>query len=264
VTGSSSGPPAGMMSASFASPETLANSTPSNVSSPASRGSSNTSSKIHMSENMKIGPAAVAAVIADASPSAQLLRRSDVPLLRQRHTPSKLPEELVEKDPLAAAMWRLYRSSATFLPESVRMENMTWRMMAMTLKRQDAKRYAPPHVELSPPADICVFCRVKDKELQHESMQIDSPPPRLSSKAHTSPPSNFQSPSSIHRPSSAVPIRPFQPPPIETSVGIATSVPYVPASSQNATKEFGYVQKRLRKTSMDVSAMVCLPPRDQF
>ena len=121
--------------AGFASPGT-ANSA-STVSSPNSRHSN--TSKIHMSD-VKIGPAAVAAAIADASPSAQLLRRSEVPILRQNRHRGQSPEEMVEKDPLAAAMWRLYRSSATFLPESVRMENMTWRMMAMTLKRKDAKR----------------------------------------------------------------------------------------------------------------------------
>jgi GATA-binding protein len=51
-----------------------------------------------------------------------------------------------------------------------------------------------------------------------------------------------------------MPIRYNQPP--ESSIGIATTVPYIPASSQTAKKEFGYVQKRLRKTSMDVAAMV--------
>jgi hypothetical protein len=60
----------------------------------------------------------------------------------------------------------------------------------------------------------------------------------------------------LQRPSSAVPIRPFAQPPMETAVGIASTVPYVPAQSQTAKKEFGYVQKRLRKTSMDVVGMV--------
>ena len=87
--------------------------------------------------DVKIGPAAVAAAIADTSPSARLLKMSEVALLRQHRFRGSSPEEMVEKDPLAAAMWRLYRNSATFLPESVRMENMTWRMMAMTLRRKD-------------------------------------------------------------------------------------------------------------------------------
>ena len=126
---------------SFASPETINSS--STVSSPHSRQSNtSSSSRVHMPE-MRIGPAAVAAAIADASPSAQLLKMSEIPMLRQNKQRGSSPEELVEKDPLAAAMWRLYRSSATFLPESVRMENMTWRMMAMTLKRKEAQKYGP-------------------------------------------------------------------------------------------------------------------------
>jgi hypothetical protein len=202
---------------SFASPET-ANST-STVSSPNSR-LSHMSSKIHMSD-MKVGPAAVAAAIASTSPSAQLLKMSEVPILRQNKKRSSSPEEMVEQDPLATRMWRLYRSSTTFLPDSVRLENMTWRMMAMTLRRKETKRNCP----------------------NNNSMQVDSP-----TVAHQSPP---------QRPSSAVPFR-FAQPPVETAVGIASTVPYVPASSQTAKKEFGYIQKRLRKTSMDVAAMVWL------
>jgi GATA-binding protein, other eukaryote len=127
------------------SPETGTSSmSVSTVSSPNSRHSNNsshTSSKIHMSENMKIGPAAVAAAIADTSPSAHLLKMSDVPILRQHRHRGLSPEEMREKDPLAADFWRLWRSSVTFLPESVRMENMTWRMMSMTLKRKELQRY---------------------------------------------------------------------------------------------------------------------------
>ena len=59
-------------------------------------------------------------------------------------------------------------------------------------------------------------------------------------------------------------MRPFTQPPIETAVGIASTVPYVPASSHTARKEFGYVQKRLRKTSMDVAAMVPQSPNLLF
>jgi len=127
--------------ASFASPDTAPLS--STVSSPNSS-TSIKSTDIHMSESVKIGPAAVAAVaaaVAATSPSARLLKMSELPILRQNKQRGSTPEEMVEKDPLATAMWRLYRSSATFLPESVRMENMTWRMMAMTLKRKEAQKY---------------------------------------------------------------------------------------------------------------------------
>lgn len=80
-------------------------------------------------------------------------------------------------------------------------------------------------------------------------MQVDTAPRDFSPHiSHRAP--------SIQRPTSAVPIRPFAQPPVETAVGIASTVPYVPVSSHAVKKEFGYVQKRLRKTSMDVGAMV--------
>jgi GATA-binding protein, other eukaryote len=90
----------------------------------------------------KIGPAAVTATFADASRPVQLLRLSDHPQLQKNWQQGTSSDEIAENDPLATAMWRLCRSSRTFLPDSQRMENMTWRMMAMTLKRNDAKRFA--------------------------------------------------------------------------------------------------------------------------
>jgi len=106
-------------------------------------GSSSSGASGNRATDMHIGPAAVAAAIADASPSAQLLKLSDVPLLRQhrqRQHRGLSPEEMREKDPLAADFWRLWRSSVNFLPESVRMENMTWRMMSMTLKKKELQK----------------------------------------------------------------------------------------------------------------------------
>lgn len=86
-------------------------------------------------------------------------------------------------------------------------------------------------------------------------MQIDSKPSTTMSE-NMSNGTYSSAPTPIARPSSAVPIRPFTQPPMETSVGIASTVPYVPAASNSAKREFGYVQKRLRKTSMDVGPMV--------
>ena len=41
-----------------------------------------------------------------------------------------------QNDPLAHQIWKLYSKQRRELPNSSRMENMTWRMMAMTLKRK--------------------------------------------------------------------------------------------------------------------------------
>ena len=44
-----------------------------------------------------------------------------------------------KKDPLATKVWRMYTKAKDTLPNGVRMENLTWRMMAMTLKTKNAE-----------------------------------------------------------------------------------------------------------------------------
>lgn len=39
-------------------------------------------------------------------------------------------------DPLATQVWRLYTKAKDTLPNGTRLENLTWRMMAMTLKKK--------------------------------------------------------------------------------------------------------------------------------
>lgn len=54
------------------------------------------------------------------------------------------PDEMQKKDPLATQIWRLYSKTRKQLPNQERMENLTWRMMAMNLrkrKQEDAARY---------------------------------------------------------------------------------------------------------------------------
>ncbi|GAN05841.1 conserved hypothetical protein [Mucor ambiguus] len=47
-------------------------------------------------------------------------------------------EENKKKDPLSSQVWRMYTKAKDTLPNGSRLENLTWRMMAMTLKKQDA------------------------------------------------------------------------------------------------------------------------------
>lgn len=47
---------------------------------------------------------------------------------------SESSENSAKKDPLASRVWRLYTKAKDNLPNGTRMENLTWRMMAMTLK----------------------------------------------------------------------------------------------------------------------------------
>ena len=50
------------------------------------------------------------------------------------------PEEMQKQDPLGAQIWRLYHKTKTQLPNSERLENLTWRMMSMNLRRKELER----------------------------------------------------------------------------------------------------------------------------
>lgn len=54
------------------------------------------------------------------------------------------PDEMQKRDPLGTQIWKLYSKTKTQLPNQERMENLTWRMMAMNLKRKEREqaRYA--------------------------------------------------------------------------------------------------------------------------
>ncbi|KAK2463292.1 hypothetical protein APHAL10511_004947 [Amanita phalloides] len=46
------------------------------------------------------------------------------------------PNKLAKEDPLATQVWRMYARTKAGLPHAQRMENITWRMMALTLKKR--------------------------------------------------------------------------------------------------------------------------------
>ena len=55
------------------------------------------------------------------------------------------PEEMQQKDPLGTQIWKLYSRTKTRLPNQERMENLTWRMMAMNLRRREQMQAAYDH-----------------------------------------------------------------------------------------------------------------------
>ena len=63
------------------------------------------------------------------------------------------PAEMQKQDPLATQIWKLYSKTKTQLPNQERMENLTWRMMAMKLKRKECEqaRYGTLHHAQWPP-----------------------------------------------------------------------------------------------------------------
>jgi GATA-binding protein, other eukaryote len=62
------------------------------------------------------------------------------------------PEELQKKDPLGTQIWKLYSRTKTRLPNQERMENLTWRMMAMNLRRREQMQAA--YGALSRPSNL--------------------------------------------------------------------------------------------------------------
>lgn len=60
---------------------------------------------------------------------------------------SKSPEEMAKDEPLATQVWRFYAKQRQSLPNPERMENLTWRLMAVSLRKegqqtQESTRYA--------------------------------------------------------------------------------------------------------------------------
>ena len=66
------------------------------------------------------------------------------------------PAEMQRQDPLATQIWKLYSKTKTQLPNQERMENLTWRMMAMNLKRKEREqaRYGMQHHAFAAPKEI--------------------------------------------------------------------------------------------------------------
>ncbi|KAL0581318.1 Sodium- and chloride-dependent GABA transporter 1 [Marasmius crinis-equi] len=56
---------------------------------------------------------------------------SQLPVLEEED-----PQQLAKQDPLATQVWKMYARTKANLPHAQRMENLTWRMMALALKKK--------------------------------------------------------------------------------------------------------------------------------
>ncbi|KAI7863765.1 hypothetical protein BDF14DRAFT_1958967 [Spinellus fusiger] len=66
-------------------------------------------------------------------------------------------QQTSNKDPLSSQVWRMYTKAKDSLPNGSRLENLTWRMMAMTLtKSKDDKSSVETIDEKNPPTDTCM------------------------------------------------------------------------------------------------------------
>lgn len=61
-------------------------------------------------------------------------------------------EQLAKEDPLATQVWKMYARTKATLPHAQRMENLTWRMMALALKKKKEEEERIKSEELRSPS----------------------------------------------------------------------------------------------------------------
>jgi len=79
---------------------------------------------------------------ADAVAQNELLQDAVFPTWKDDGATDGLetPEDLQKNDPLGTQIWKLYSRTKTRLPNQERMENLTWRMMAMNLRKREKEQ----------------------------------------------------------------------------------------------------------------------------
>ncbi|KAJ5092640.1 hypothetical protein NUU61_007510 [Penicillium alfredii] len=162
------------------------------------------------------------------------------------------PDEMQRKDPLAAQIWRLYTRTKAQLPNQERMENLTWRMMAMSLKRKEREEQARA-ARLSPNPSGFAQMHLSDHGSSTTSnpsntMNLDATPDAMNLDDFIVP---FDSPADHH--SHPSPERHFTATPTASiPIKMRKDHPtFDSAADQRKNSEFGYVPRRVRKTSID-------------
>ncbi|KXT19050.1 hypothetical protein AC579_8764 [Pseudocercospora musae] len=179
------------------------------------------------------------------------------------------PEEMQKQDPLGTQIWKLYHKTKGQLPNSERLENLSWRMMSMNLRRKELERQGrltnPSLRAQNAPSGIAQLRKFSEQASQHQTrtahedhMNLDEflVPSSIGTPAGVSPaPSGSVAeaePSSTSTSLSAIPIK--QPQRIqaeELSLARASAPSVPPLAEDRQNLEFGYVQKHVRKTSID-------------
>lgn len=159
------------------------------------------------------------------------------------------PDEMQKNDPLGTQIWKLYSKTKSQLPNQERMENLTWRMMAMNLKRKEREQARASQRPTSAPSGIAKLRESVDisNNPDPDAMNIDDFifPTSIASPAGMSPSSSPPS-SSIHV--SAIPIKAKKDAQHQLHPEFP---PSAPTQDRIRDREFDYVQRRVRKTSID-------------
>ncbi|KKZ66155.1 hypothetical protein EMCG_08111 [[Emmonsia] crescens] len=184
-------------------------------------------------------------------------------------------DEMRKQDPLATQIWKLYSRTKSQLPNQERMENLTWRMMAMNLRKKrereeanmsekagDSNNSKAPEEDrrvsksADGPSGIARLRQSIDGNntpAESDPMNIDDfiVSSSIGSPSGLSPSPPAEAAGSSHAVASAIPIKSRktqQSPPPDNFM--PASFPH-PPQHHRRNDEFGYVQRRVRKTSVD-------------
>ncbi|KAF4549939.1 Nitrogen regulatory protein areA-like protein [Elsinoe fawcettii] len=161
--------------------------------------------------------------------------------------------EMQKEDPLGTQIWKLYSKNKLQLPNAERMENLTWRMMSMNLRRKEMARQGPSSNTPSGIAQLRQSSAATNAHPTSDPMNLDE----FIDPSATSSPRDYVSRSSSNEAltstatASAIPIKKQKELQAQELHISRASAPSVPPATRNQNKEFGYVQRHLRKTSID-------------
>ncbi|KAI9701300.1 MAG: hypothetical protein M1836_001970 [Candelina mexicana] len=198
---------------------------------------------------------------ADSSARNQLLRDSFFADWKDDASRGELdnPDEMQKRDPLATQIWKLYSKTKTQLPNQERMENLTWRMMAMNLKRKEREQSRLSRestVATTAPSGIAQLRKSVDQDAYNaDPMNLDDFifPTSIASPAHVpSPPGHPRAPTTTNTATSAaIPIKARKDSHALSHPNLPPASAPIPPQARQRTGEFGYVQRHVRKTSID-------------
>ncbi|KAK5663206.1 hypothetical protein OQA88_6624 [Cercophora sp. LCS_1] len=170
------------------------------------------------------------------------------------------PKDMQKQDPIAIQVWRFFADTKNRLPNQNRMENLSWRMMHMSLRKHRQSEVARPNRQpnavLNTPSGIAQLRKTSEQLLsQSEPMNLDdfinnenvgtpaglalTPTPESSRPMDDS--------KALNATASAIPIKTRK----ESAQHLVPqSVPVV-VHHPRATDEFSYLPRHPRKTSID-------------
>ncbi|QUC20241.1 uncharacterized protein UV8b_04482 [Ustilaginoidea virens] len=173
-------------------------------------------------------------------------------------------DQLRHDDPLAAQIWKFFSKTKLQLPNQERLENLTWRMMALNMRKQkqedEARSVEAQHAGLNcprtqnAPSGIAQLRNSSDIHLGNnnsDAMNLDD----LIFAEDVAPAAGLMSPPPAPKLNDAISARdpsttaiPIKPRKESTSLLAPQSVPHYQRTGSN---EFNYVQRHHRKTSID-------------